>query len=275
MFGHNTFDSILKAVRNGDELVIPTSEFAAEKVGGSKVCRASVWDALKIAKRKFRQQNPIMPNTADYVNWILYDRISHAAGVTIPQLFKLFVAPIGSGTKTKCDTNLEQVSSLPSPQWFNCTQLGITFNPGVAPKDLDSFLSTEYLEFWVGGKVYAEGPLDAFPSGGGPFKQTAINTVAAATEYSTSTVNGWPSVHNLYDLRLPQGLGLGNDAAGNPVIADGIFGIVIGQTETFNMQFKADGGGASLLAGVGVAPILGVGITIGARLHGVLSRGVR
>lgn len=277
LFGNLTIDEIVKANREEKEFFVPFGGqgMSIRDVKDAKVSKASVSDFLKGAIARNRKSNPISPNQADYVNWVLYDRISFAAAATVNQLVKLFVAPIGTSSKTKVDTNLEQVSSLPAPQWFNCTGLSIYFNPNAAPIDLDNFLNTEYLEFWVSQKVYVEGPLDVFPGSGGIVNNTSLGTmVAAATSYITNSTNGWPSIHNMYDLRLPAGLPLGTDSANNAVVADGIIGVTILQSQTFNVQFKADGGGATMAAANAV-PVNGVGLTLNCRLHGILSRGVQ
>jgi hypothetical protein len=272
MFGKNSFNDILKAVREDKELFVDVGEF---KDSSGKMSKASFSDFGAIAKKRARKSNPISPNQADYVNWILYDRISFAASAVVNQLVKLFVLPIGQNSKTKVDTNLEQVSTLPAPQWFNCTGVGFYFNNNVAPIDLYNFLNTEYMEFWVSQKVYLEGPLDQFPSSGGVFSNVALGTMAAAaTSYITNSTNGWPSAHNQYDVRLPGGLPLGKDVNGSPVIADGIIGITILQSQTFHIELKADGGGATMAA-AGAVPIAGVGLTVACRLHGILSRGVQ
>ncbi len=275
MFGHNSFEDVLKAVRNKEELFVPIGEFGINNAKANKVGRASVSDFMKIAKKRARKQNPISPNQADYVNWVIYDRTSWAAAAVVPQITKLFVSPIGQGGKTKVDTNMEQVSTLPAPQWFNCTGIAFYFNPNVAPIDLYNFLTTEYCEFWVSSKVYVEGPLDVFPSAGGPASSATLGTmVAAATSYLTNSTNGWPSIHNMYDLRLPAGLPLGNDSNGNAVLADGFIGVSILQSQTFHVELKADGGGATMAAANAV-PVAGVGLTVSCRLHGILSRGVQ
>jgi hypothetical protein len=275
MFGNNSFDDILSAVREGKELSVPIGEFGINNAKSTKVGKASASDFFKIAKKRSRKLNPISPNQADYVNWVLYDRINYAAAASIPQLAKLFVAPIGSGTKTKVDTNLEQVSTLPAPQWFNCTEIGFYFNSNVAPIDLANYLATEYMEFWVSQKVYVEGPLDCFPSAGGVMNNTALGTMtAAATNFVTNSVNGWPSAHNGFDLRLPAGLPLGSDSQGNSVVADGFIGVTILQSQTFHVELKADGGGTIMAAATAV-PIAGVGLTVSCRLRGILSRGVQ
>jgi hypothetical protein len=257
------FDSIMTVVREGREIFFPFK--------GKNVSQQAGF--TKKAKQYGRKQNPIAANQADIVNWILYDRISFAPLATLPQLYKLFVAPIGSGTKTKVDTNLDQVSRLPDPQWFNVTGFSIFFNHDVAPVDLTGFLATTYMEFWVGSKVYLEGPLDCFPNAGGVWFSGVSNVTAGATVYATSSNNGWPSVNNLYDVRLPAGLNLGT-SGGAPVVSDGVIGITILQGQTFNVQFKADGGGATLAANNAV-PYVSTGLTVGCRLHGILSRGVQ
>ena len=270
------FNNILNAVRNGQEFYMPIGGqgFSIKDVKDGKVTGASADEFLREAKARNRKQNPISPNQADYVNWPLYDRISFAASAVVPQLTKLFVIPIGGAAKTKVDTNLEQVSALSAPQWFNATGLSVYFNPNVAPLDLANFLNTEYLEFWVSQKVYAEGPLDIYPQSGGMMNSSAMCTLTSAvTSYVTNSTNGWPSIHNMYDLRLPAGLPLGTNNGGS-VVADGIIGVTILQSQTFNVQLKADGGGATMLAN-NTTPFAGVGLTVGARLHGILSRGVQ
>jgi hypothetical protein len=276
MFGNNNRDEILAAVRNGEELYVPVGGMGLtqEKAPGGKVAKAGLFDFLSVAKRRNRKQNPISPNQADYVNWVLYDRIKYAQAAVVPNLAKLFVSPI-SATKTKVDTNLEQVSSLPAPQWFNCTGLSLYFSPNATPIDLANYFDTEYMEFWVSQKVYLEGPLDVFPGSGGLVSGVALGTMTgAATSFTTNSTNGWPSIHNMYDVRLPAGLPLGRDANGSGVVADGIIGITILQSQTFNVQMKADGGGATMAITAAV-PITGIGLTVSCRLHGILSRGVQ
>ena len=247
LFGNAKIEELYQATKEGKEFFIPFGGegFSIRDVQDNKVSRVSVSDFLKAAKARSRKRNPIAPNQADYVNWVLYDRISFAAATTIGQLFKLFVAPIGSGSKTKVDTNLDQVSSLSAPQWFNATGLSVYFNPNIAPIDFYNFFATEYLEFWVSQKVYVEGPLDCFPGSGGIMGSYATSLGPGATDYVVNSTNGWPSIHNMFDLRLPAGLPLGT-SNGTSLVADGIIGVTILQSQTFNVQFKADGGGADV-----------------------------
>lgn len=269
--------TIVDAVKKGLPLGIDFRDLGVNSKGKTgKIGPAfSLTEGLKVARNRIFHKNPIQPNTADIVNWMLYDRITFAPLATLPNLIRLFVAPIGAGVKTKVDTNLDQVSRLSDPQWFNCTGLGFYLNADAAPVDIEAFLASEYMEFWVCQKVYLEGPVQCFPAGAGPLSSVSMSLVAAATAYSNATTNGWPNIHNLYDTRLPAGLNLGMNDAGQMVQADGLIGITILQGQSFHVELKADGGGATLLAGAAVTPILGVGLTIGCYLHGILSRGVQ
>jgi len=267
-----SFDNVLKDVRQGNGFELTLKDFESKgKIGA----RGTFGDFVKAAKRRIRGTNPIAPNQADIVNWILYDRIAFAASAVIPNLVKLFVTPIGGNNKTKVDTNLDQVSRLPDPLWFNTTHMGFFFNNNVLGPDLDAFFNSEYMEFWVGQKTYLEGPVQCFPSGAGRFGSSTLGTMAAAaTSWASSQGSGWPVLSNLYDVRLPGGLNLGVDAGGQAVVADGLIGITILQGQQFNVQLKADGGGATLSA-AGAVPIPGTGLTVACYLHGILSRGVQ
>ena len=273
MFGNLGLDDIFKGIKGKNEFYVPISQFGSSDA--NKVSqKASFMDFLKIAQRRTRKMNPIAPNQADIVNWILYDTYTAAASATIPNLVQLFVTPIG-GTKTKVSTNLQFVSQLEAPQWFNMTGMGFYFTPNTTNIDVEAFLSTEYMEFWVGNlKTYLEGPIQCFPGAAGLFGSTSLGTMsAAATSFTSNFTNGWPSVHNLYDVRLPGGLNLGTDANGNAIVADGLIGITILQSQSFKVKLLADGGGASMSA-TSAVPIPGTGLTIQCFLHGILSRGV-
>src|SRR5215471_16273875 len=127
------------------------------KRAGKVGFRTSLTEFFKAAKRKARAQNPIAPNQADIVKWIIYDRFRFAAGTTVPNNYKYFTQPIGTNGKTKVDTNLDQVQRLPDPLWYNTEGIGFYFSPLNDILDTNNFLNSEYMEFWVGQKVYVEG----------------------------------------------------------------------------------------------------------------------
>ena len=120
MFGKLGFDEILKGIQAGQEFFVPVGGQGITQDNvkpGSKVAKAGLMDFFRDAKRRNRKQNPIAPGLADYVNWVLYDRITFGQSAVVPQLTRLFVIPIGGGGKTKVDTTLEQVSTLTAPQF--------------------------------------------------------------------------------------------------------------------------------------------------------------
>ena len=234
------------------------SERSLNRHAGKVGFKTSLTEFFKAAKRRTRAQNPIAPNQADIVKWILYDRFQFAPSTTVPNNFKFFTAPIGQSGKTKIDTNMEQVQRLADPLWFNTEGIGFFFSSVDAPADVAAFLASEYMEFWVGQKVYLEGPVQCFPGGAG--------LSSAAT---TLLSNGDPRTDNVFDVRLPAGIHLGTDTAGNAIVTDGLIGITILQGQQFRVEMNAPAGGAALGAGPAA------GISIMCYLYGILSRGVQ
>lgn len=205
-----------------------------------------------------RRSNPVAPNQADLVSWIIWDRITVAANATFAANYKFFTTPIGQSSKTKIDTNMTQVSRLEDPQWMNVTHLGIVLNPNIEQVDLNAILNNYYIEFWVGQKIYVEGPVQNFPGGVGA--SSGVATTATTTTLRT-TSNGLPAVSNLYDMRLPAGLDLGDRAT------DGLTGINILQGQSFKVELN---GTSFTTTNTG-----GSGVTMYCELHGILSRQVQ
>lgn len=235
-----------------------TTEQGTRKVG----LLTSLDSYYRKAKKRARQQNPIMPNSADIVNWILYDRFTFAQAATIPNRFQFFTQPIGTNSKTKVDTNLELVQQLAAPLWMNVIGVGFYISSNTIKADIDLFLNSSYMEFWVGQKVYLEGPLQCFPTSAG------LSGVTTQTEESAYSL-GAPVMGNMFDVRLPAGLGLGGNT-----VADGLIGITILQNQQFHVDIKADAGGATMTANT-ANPTPGAGLQISCYLHGILSRGVQ
>lgn len=229
-----------------------------------------------LRKRAFTK-NPIMPNTADIVNWVVYDTYKVAAGASVGASFNFYTQPIGTNSKTKMDTNLEQVQRLPDPQFMNVIALGLQFGPEVILADIIKIVNNYYVELWVGNKVYTEGRFEVFPSGTGITGSVAAATTVAATTINSNVLNnGRPGWDNLFDLRLPAGIGLGtqvNPATGERVqaISDGLTGVTILQGQQFKVVATAPGGAQAATAG-GAG---GAGISIVCQLYGILSRGVQ
>ena len=224
--------------------------------------KTSIGSFYEKAKHRARLSNPIMPNTADVVNWVLYDRFVFAAGATIPNTFQFFTQHIGAAGKTKIDTNMELVQQLPAPLWMNVIGCGFWVSSNTIKLDIDAFMNSSYMEFWVGQKVYLEGPLQCFPGAAG------LGGFSTQTTESVYT-NGMPSTGNFFDVRLPAGIGLGGGT-----VSDGLIGITILQNQQFQVRVIAPAGGA-VLTGAGAAPTPGTGLTVMCYLYGILSRGVQ
>jgi hypothetical protein len=239
------------------------------KRAGKVGFKVKLSEFFRHAKRRARAQNPIAPNQADIVQWILYDRFQFASGTTVPNNFKFFTQPVGSAGKTKIDTNMEQVQRLADPLWFNTCGLGFYFGILNTPQDISAFWSSEFMEFWVGQKVYLEGPIQCFPGGVG-LTGTASGAAAPLTVFGS----GQARVDNVYDVRLPAGIHLGVDSNNSPIITDGLIGITILQGQQFRIEMNAPMGGAALLANT-ATPVAGNGLTVMAYLYGILSRGVQ
>lgn len=206
--------------------------------------------------------NPIMPNSADIVNWVLYDRFTFTTPGTLPNTFSFFTIPQGAAAKTKTDTNMELVQQLAAPQWMNVIGIGFWLGQDAIKLDLDGFINSSYMEFWVGQRVYAEGPLQCFPGAAG---LAGVSTQANESVYT----NGAPQASNFFDLRLPAGIGIGG---GN--VSDGLIGVTILQGQQFRVNINAPAGGWALTAAAAV-PTPGNGLRVMCYLYGIMSRGVQ
>lgn len=120
---------------------------------------------------KSRQRNPIEPNKADILPWWLYDEINVAVNTATGVEMDFFSVPQG-GTqfavvKTKQQTNMEEVKKLSAPKHMNVTSLQLVYAPNMLKTDIDSTINNFWLEFWIGDKIYSEGPLFKYPGGSG------------------------------------------------------------------------------------------------------------
>lgn len=219
-----------------------------------------------LAKHKHRRQNPIAPGQADLVQWTLYDRQTNAQATTVPTKFTFFNVPIGTNNKTKADTNIEQVMRLPDPEWMNVVGLGFYFASNMIKADIDGFLNTYFMEFWVSSKVYLEGPFQCYPAAAGIMGATTQNSLGVFT-------NGVPRTDNFFDVRLPAGLQLGLDDAGQGIMTDGLIGITILQGQSFKVDCQAPAGGLALTSTATNAQATGLNLMCYA--YGIKSRGVQ
>jgi hypothetical protein len=213
---------------------------------------------------------PIQANTADISNWILYDRITAAQATTTATQYQMFVTPYNQGTKTKADTNLSLPRQLEAPQWFNAQYIGFEFGPQMFVTDVTNILTQAYFEFWVGNKIYAEGPLDAAQSGYGVYGAfAATGTNATPITQASVVANGSPHGTPNFSLVLPPGMVV-TDSNGKSVFTDGIMGVTILQSQSFyvNLYLPTAVPLAATASG-------GFGLALRCILTGILSRGVQ
>jgi hypothetical protein len=263
-------DKILSRIQRGkNHFFLPFDEMDITSIQGEgKVgFKMSLDDTYRRAEKFARRSNPIVQNMNDYVQWVFYDRATFAQGSNVPVNFKLFSIPIAQGGKTKVDTNLDQASRINDPGWLNATGLGFYFDSSNLLLDIQNFLSQSYMEFWVGAKIYLEGPYQCYPGGAG------LAGVSTSTAQQTFT-NGVPRVGNMFDMRLPGGMNLGQDGAGNAVVADGLLGVTILQTQLLKVENNLPGGVLALTANTAV-PNPGAGLRLSSYLVGTYSRGVQ
>ena|ERR1700722_12944444 len=209
-----------------------------------KASEADLKRAMRISNKN-RNQNPIEEGRADIVPWLLYDRLFTSAATATSVEYDFFTTPIG-GAKYQQDTNLTQVQQLPNPQHFNCTSLQMYFSSQMIASDIGKFLDTYYLQFWIGDKVYAQGPLSMFPGGGGI---TGFTTATNTSIYS----NGIPSPHAVVDFRM------GDNPIGHHILQGQNFVVKVLTNAGFTTSATSGAIGLSLLC----------------VLNGVLSRSVQ
>lgn len=225
---------------------------------------ASQLGKLATNKRKKKQANPIVPGAADYVQWVVYDRMTFAATTILPNLISYFSIPSNQQGKTKMDTNLTQSQTFPAPNWLNCVGVTLYFADTMLKNDISIVLNNFWLEFWCQEKIYVEGPVYNFPSPGG--LTAGFNQLAAAA-LQTAFNNGTPASFNFFDVRLPAGMMLGT------IQTDGTTGIVINGGQSFHVDLKSTAAAATITLGAASSPYGGYLVTVS--LLGTYSRAVQ
>lgn len=207
------------------------------------------------------QHNPLMPGAADYIQGYEWDRATFSATTTLPTQFNFFQIPQGTGGKTKSDTSLTQAGQLAAPQWINVVNISLYLASTMQLVDIHAYMNQYWIEFWVQDKIYADGLPWLFPQMGG---MQGVQTFAAAAT-NTFYTNGVPQTFNGYDVRLPQGMAIGQ------TIMDGITGITINSGQNFKLVNQTGYTPPTLAAASGIYG----GFNVMAILQGVISRQVQ
>lgn len=211
---------------------------------GGNATYAEIENAMRVSAKN-RNTNPIEEGRADIVPWLFYDRQTTASNTTTAVEYDFFTTPIG-GAKTRQDTNMTQVQTLSQPEHFNCTSLQFYPSSRMFAVDIGTLLDTYYCEFWIGNKIYAQGPISQFPAGAGLYGATTQTNVGFFT-------NGMPSPLAVVDFRI------GDNPIGHHIL----------QGQSFQVKLISSAG---FLTNNGSGAI---GLNLLCVIDGVLSRGVQ
>ncbi len=235
------FDTVADAINAG---------YSLKKAKAQQKQMINGIERLMGLKGRNRQSNPIDPNKADILPWYLYDEINVPAGTTTGTEMDFFTVPQGgtqfTTVKTKQQTNLQQVSQLEAPRHFNATSLQIVFQGNMLKADMDSALNNFWLEFWIGDKTYAEGPLFKYPGGAGLY---GVSVVSGQASYTNGIANPCAVV----DFRM------GDNPIGHHILQGQNFKVKI-----LGTAFTPTASGSG-----------GLGLNFYCILEGILSRGVQ
>lgn len=165
-------------------------------------------EAAELGRPRLRLHNPIVQGYLEGITQPMYDCYLVAAGTAVPKLI-LFSVPIGgqynSGgvaafNKTELFTNMTQNAVLAAPNKLIVRAISVFIQNDISPIDLNLFLGTTLLQFFVNTKGYCQQQVGRFPAGGGAFGGFQY-TQGTATDASYSSVgNGWPDSRNTYTL---------------------------------------------------------------------------
>jgi len=138
-----------------------------------------IMDAAEAASA--RNTNSIMANWVDRGPWQYWDVLYFQNASAVPQQIYPFSIAIGSQNtlgatgvtngvaKTKLQTNLTRSSStgLPPPRCLLLFAIEFQFSPNFLLADITKIVNSCYMEFRIDDKIFHEGWLVDFPSGGG------------------------------------------------------------------------------------------------------------
>jgi hypothetical protein len=154
---------------------------------------------LTAEEARGKDTNAILEGFVDRCPWTFFDTVTQPAAV-LSATYNPFAVPIGSPDaitgqqKTKLQTNMRRGNQFPPPQCLIMQSIGVHFagTQGTAATpmvkaDIDRWLNSCYIEFRIDEKIFHEGFLWMFPSGGGLSGTTTNNAESA-------WVNGLPAV---------------------------------------------------------------------------------
>jgi hypothetical protein len=162
----------------------------------------------------FRRYNTQYPD-AEIVGWTLYDTLTYTSGTTVSLVFF-------NAVRATIDlSNMETAGQLAPPKAFLCRAISVYFKirpestavpdapdtQAGAVGNLVQLVNSGVLQLQVGNKIYAEYPLWALCSGGGPYGVLAVVDIGAGQTIAGGEVDfgtlGVPDAKNLLTLPKP------------------------------------------------------------------------
>jgi hypothetical protein len=227
-------------------------------------------------KLKMLRTNPIVAGQLEYIVQPVYDFYGVAVATAVTKQ-QMFAQPIGASytpsggaafVKTVYHTNLVQPGQLDAPKKHLVKAVAGVIRSDVGPQDLNSFIGTTLVQFFVSGKDYWTSLFSKCPAGAGGFW---AGTSPTAATLGTSAANGWPSAQNVATITdpMPQIPGL------DPM--EPLMGVVVEQNQNFSVVLDPTISGVAAFTTLAAAPATifpGTGINVHVYLEGVLARAI-
>ncbi len=159
-------------------------------MGGISVGYADEHRDREIARMVQRSKNPTFAGVQDAIDQPIYDSFTVAQGAAFPNT-TLYQSQVGSGGKTKAQTNMQQSGTLPTPQRLLLKAIYMVIANNTTPTDVINIHSNVSFQLNVGTKNYLTCPAGFLTAGRGLIVNAVANvgTVPAgsAPVYSTSS----------------------------------------------------------------------------------------
>jgi hypothetical protein len=176
----------------------PTEEIHEAAVGGKSIKMYAAGRnmlATQATGARARLEENYLYDTRRFASGtgaIIADNLFFANAIGLPAINNGFA----SGTMSEAETNMDVPAQIPQGKDYVLTQIGISFNAGIANGDAVQFLDNAFLRFSKQGGQFTlkHGPLGFWPGGMGV--QNASVTINAA--------NGVPDIRNCRKLAVPR-----------------------------------------------------------------------
>lgn len=166
---------------------------------------------LDASEAQGRNTNAIMQGWVDRGPWQYWDMVYFANATQVPNQIQVFQNPIGAQNtqgavggptngvaKSKLQTNLTRSASngLPPPRCLLLLAIEFQFSPNFLKPDIDAIVNSAYMEFRIDDKIFHEGSLVEFPSGGGVYGVTqnsgeSVYTLSLAAPQFSRRYQDW------------------------------------------------------------------------------------